>query len=288
MMPTARAVAATIRSVLGRIATSDRMGPAFARARELWLGRPPAAYRRKNFAGPGPLDPACALHSRKYIKLGRSLPSATGGTLMRKTVDHRRNSMSRRRFLGTAAGAGVAAAAGHSLPSLSGPLAEVALAAQAPQSSPPPNGPAQDLTLINGRIHTMDARNTIASTVTIRNGRFAAVGKRRAAVWYASDRLARPHRRAGTHRKPHPQREPGQPPRLSHDPREHDVDSRDPGSAGRAAEECARGPVDHVDGRLASEPVGRASASDAEGAGRRGSRPAGIALRALHGAVRDQ
>ena len=50
---------------------------------------------------------------------------------MRKTVDCRQNSMSRRRFLGTAAGAGVAAAAGHSLPSLSGPLTEVALAALA-------------------------------------------------------------------------------------------------------------------------------------------------------------
>jgi predicted amidohydrolase YtcJ len=95
---------------------------------------------------------------------------------MRKTVDRLRNSMSRRRFLGTAAGAGVVAAAGHSLPGLTGPLKEVALAAQAPQSSPPPNGPAPDLTLTNGRIHTMDARNTIASTVTIRNGRFAVVG----------------------------------------------------------------------------------------------------------------
>jgi len=81
--------------------------------------------------------------------------------------------MSRRRFLGTAAGAGVAAAAGGSLPV---PEAEFVVAAQAPQAAATADGAATDLTLVNGRIHTMDARNTIASTVTIRNGRIAAVG----------------------------------------------------------------------------------------------------------------
>src|SRR3954470_9423274 len=94
---------------------------------------------------------------------------------MRRTEDRRPRSMSRRRFLGTAAGAGAAAAAGRSLPSRV-PGMEVALAAQAPQATAFPDGAAPDLTLVNGRIHTMDARNTIASTVTIRNGRFATVG----------------------------------------------------------------------------------------------------------------
>jgi predicted amidohydrolase YtcJ len=82
--------------------------------------------------------------------------------------------MSRRRFLGTAAGAGVAVAAVRSLPA--SPGMEVVIAAQAPQPAAPAGGAAPDLTLVNGRIHTMDARNAIASTVTIRNGRIAAVG----------------------------------------------------------------------------------------------------------------
>src|ERR1700674_3116137 len=69
--------------------------------------------------------------------------------------------ISRRQFLGTAAGAGLAVAR---------------LAAQAPQVAPPAGGPVPDLMLVNGRIHTMDARNTVASMVTIRNGRFSAVG----------------------------------------------------------------------------------------------------------------
>jgi len=92
---------------------------------------------------------------------------------MRKTST---GSMSRRRFLGTAAGAGMAAAAGHSLPSSPG---GAVLAAQGPQAVAPAGGPAQDLTLVNGRIHTMDPRSTVASTVTIRNGRFAIVGNGR-------------------------------------------------------------------------------------------------------------
>ena len=78
--------------------------------------------------------------------------------------------ISRRKFLGTTAAAGVAGATVRSLSDI------VVLAAQAPQGAPRAAGPAPDLVLVNGRIHTMDARNTIASTVTIRNGRFAAVG----------------------------------------------------------------------------------------------------------------
>jgi len=78
--------------------------------------------------------------------------------------------ISRRRFLGTAAAAGVGVVAGR-------PSAVVLVGAtgQAPQALAG-GRPARDLTLVNGRIHTMDARNTIASTVTIRNGRIATVG----------------------------------------------------------------------------------------------------------------
>jgi predicted amidohydrolase YtcJ len=71
--------------------------------------------------------------------------------------------ISRRTFLGAAAGASLAA---------------TRLAGQAPQVAPVVGGPELDLSLINGRIHTMDARNTVAATVTIRNGRLSAVGNR--------------------------------------------------------------------------------------------------------------
>ncbi|MEQ1759991.1 MAG: amidohydrolase family protein [Vicinamibacterales bacterium] len=80
------------------------------------------------------------------------------------------STLSRRTFLGTTLGAGVAAAG-----ALTGAQSDVALAAQARQGAAGA-GAAPELTLVNGRIHTMDARNTIASTVTVRNGRFAAVG----------------------------------------------------------------------------------------------------------------
>jgi predicted amidohydrolase YtcJ len=85
--------------------------------------------------------------------------------------------MSRRRFLGTAAGAGIGVAAGHSLPSspTRAAAAPRSSGGQVPQAAPPVGGPAQDLTLVNGRIYTMDARNTVASSVSIRNGRIAAV-----------------------------------------------------------------------------------------------------------------
>src|SRR6476659_1206645 len=69
-------------------------------------------------------------------------------------------SFSRRKFLGTAAGAG---------------LAVSRLAGQSPRIAPSAEGPAPDLMLVNGRIHTLDARNTVANTVTIRNGRFLSV-----------------------------------------------------------------------------------------------------------------
>ena len=56
--------------------------------------------------------------------------------------------LSRRKFLGTTAGAGMAIAAAHSLPA--SPAGVVTLAAQAPAAAPPAIGPAQDLMLVNG------------------------------------------------------------------------------------------------------------------------------------------
>src|SRR5262245_45576660 len=70
--------------------------------------------------------------------------------------------LSRRKFLGTTAGA--AAAIGAGPVTVSGQVAG-GNAAQ-----------AQEIVLTNGRIHTMDARNTVARTVTIRDGRFVTVG----------------------------------------------------------------------------------------------------------------
>ncbi len=77
--------------------------------------------------------------------------------------------ITRRRFLGTAAGAGIAAAAVYSSPAV------IVSAPQGPQGAAPPIGAAPELMLVNGRIHTMDARNTVANSVTIRDGRIAAV-----------------------------------------------------------------------------------------------------------------
>jgi predicted amidohydrolase YtcJ len=84
--------------------------------------------------------------------------------------------VSRRQFIGTAAGAGIGIA------STSG---DVAIEAQAPfdsaqgkpQAAATPGALAQqDINLVNGRIHTFDARNSVASAVAIRNGRITSVG----------------------------------------------------------------------------------------------------------------
>jgi len=80
------------------------------------------------------------------------------------------NDLSRRQFLGAAAGTVVGAAAGSAIDST--PVA--AQGAQGPATVA--SAAAQDLILVNGRIHTMDARNTVARTVSIRNGRIATVG----------------------------------------------------------------------------------------------------------------
>jgi len=77
---------------------------------------------------------------------------------------------SRRRFIQTAAAAGVAIGVGST---------EALAAAQQPAAPTGAAGAADgDLILTNGRIHTMDARNTVARSVTVRNGRIVAVGDR--------------------------------------------------------------------------------------------------------------
>jgi predicted amidohydrolase YtcJ len=68
---------------------------------------------------------------------------------------------SRRKFLGTTAGAAAAIGAWPA----TGRSVQVGA-----------SGAEQGLILVNGRIHTMDARSTIATSVTIRNGRFVTVG----------------------------------------------------------------------------------------------------------------
>jgi len=76
----------------------------------------------------------------------------------------KRKELSRRKFLGTAAGAAFIASAGVSV--------------AAPQNPPAGTGALDDTTLAltNGRIHTMNAANSVVTSVTIRNGRFINVG----------------------------------------------------------------------------------------------------------------
>ena len=186
----------------------------------------------------------------------------------------------RRQFLGTAAGATLGLAAG-------GRDADAAQIVQATQATPPAGTPLQDVVLTNGRIHTMDAKNTVASSVTIRNGRIAAVGGNPPAGLKVVDLRGRTVVPGLIEGHVHIVS-------LANRPGYHTVlenttsDPRDPGNARCAAQERARGPVDHVDGRLASESMGRASTSDAERARRSRSRSACSAVRALHRASRDE
>src|SRR5262245_11682769 len=82
-----------------------------------------------------------------------------------KTVKSKK--LSRRRFIGGAAGSAAA------LVAAGGPAATI-LSGQVPAAG---TAARPDLTLVNGRIHTMDGRNTIANAVAIRNGRFVSVGQ---------------------------------------------------------------------------------------------------------------
>jgi predicted amidohydrolase YtcJ len=73
-----------------------------------------------------------------------------------------KNGLSRRQFLRSGIGGGIAAAVGMS-----------ATFSAAQQRAA---GTVEGLVLINGRIHTMDRNNTIAQSVSIRNGHFLTVG----------------------------------------------------------------------------------------------------------------
>ena len=74
---------------------------------------------------------------------------------------HTTRSLSRREFLGGAAGL---------------TLTRLGLTALYAEPQQPPDAVAPDIAFINGRIHTMDSNNRIVSQAVIRNGRFAAVG----------------------------------------------------------------------------------------------------------------
>ena len=170
-----------------------------------------------------------------------------------------RHGLSRRQFIGAAA-AGAAAALG------SGPAAAV-VSAQAPQVTGAGAGALADATLVlvNGRIHTMDARNTIASTVSIRNGRFVTVGDAapgrgpNTRVIDLKGRTVVPGLIEAHIHSVSLANRPGY-----HTILENTTSIREIQEALAARrKDVPAGPVDHVDGRLASEPVGRASPSDA-------------------------
>src|SRR5215472_15202490 len=73
-----------------------------------------------------------------------------------------KNGLSRRQFLSSAIGGGVAVAVG--MPATFSATQQRAA------------GTVEELVLVNGRIHTMDRNNTIAQSVSIRNGHFLTVG----------------------------------------------------------------------------------------------------------------
>ena len=187
---------------------------------------------------------------------------------------------SRRRFIATAAGAGAALAAGPAV-RLVGGAAGTGDAGR--RSGLERSGAGERAHPHDGCARHRGAQRHHPRRPHRRGRQRAAVGRRG-----PPHRPARPHGGAGPDRAARAHRQPGEPPGLPHAAREHDLDSRDPGDAGGAPQERARRPVDHVDGRLAHQPVGRASAPDAEGAGRSGARSSGAALRALHRPVRHQ
>ena len=188
-----------------------------------------------------------------------------------------RDRTSRRGFLKTLGAAGATAVAGT---------------ACAPSAQPPATGPGADVGVrARQRPHPHDRRARHRGRQRRDSQRRVRERRRRrggGGAGRARHRSRRAHRRPRAHRAAHSQREPREPAGLPHDPREHDVDSRSAGSAGRAAQGRSRGPMDHVDGRLASEPVGRAPPPDARGARRGRARSAGVSLRALHGPVRRE
>jgi predicted amidohydrolase YtcJ len=75
--------------------------------------------------------------------------------------------VSRRKFLGSAAGAALVIGAGPAYPIMAG---------QAAGQNPAAVGPDVTLALVNGRIYTMNATNAVVTSVTMRNGRILAAG----------------------------------------------------------------------------------------------------------------
>jgi hypothetical protein len=161
--------------------------------------------------------------------------------------------ISRRRFFETTAGAAIGAAAFSAV--------DGDVAAQAPATAVTAANQPGELVLTNGRIHTMDARNSVARTVTIRDGRIAAVGDtppgRRAGARVIDLRgrtvvpgLIEPH----VHIVSLANR-PGYHTILENTRSIREVQEA---LAARRKEVPGRA-VDHLDGRLASESVGRAS-----------------------------
>jgi hypothetical protein len=75
----------------------------------------------------------------------------------------KKKQLSRRKFLGSSAGAAVVFGSGLSLAGQNPPAA-------------PAGTDTTTLVLTNGRIHTMNATNAIVTTATIRDGRFVTVG----------------------------------------------------------------------------------------------------------------
>ena len=122
----------------------------------------------------------------------------------------------------------------------------------------------ETLALVNGRIHTMDGRNTVARVVTIRNGRFISVGDsvpRNIPNLRTIDLggrtvvpgLIEPH----VHIVSLANR-PGYHTILENTNSIREIQETLCG----AAQERAERPVDHLDGRLAPEPVVRAAPPD--------------------------
>ncbi len=198
-------------------------------------------------------------------------------------MNKKKRGLSRRQFLGTVAGTALTVGAGPNADVVSGQAPRAAgSAGQAP--------PDQTLVLTNGRIHTMNAANTVANTVSIRNGRFVAVGGRAPAagpntrVIDLKGRTAVPGIIEAHIHSVSLANRPGY-----HTILENTTSIREIQEALAARrKDVPAGAVDHVDGRLASEPVGRASPSDAAGARRSGAGSTGAALRAVHRPVRDE
>ena len=160
--------------------------------------------------------------------------------------------LSRRQFIGAATAAGTAAALG------TGP-ASIVLSGQAPPPSPPAAVRSRTRRWSSPTAASTRWTRGTPSRSPCRSGTAdssRSATRRPPAPPTPASSISRAARSCPAWSSPRPHRQPRQPARLPHHPREHDVDPRDPGGAGRAAEGRARRAVDHVDGRLASRTSG--------------------------------